>query len=135
MLAALQRRMAARQHALIVVAEGAGQHLFSGDPTARDASGNVKYNDIGPYLRDRHPGFFPAVGAFPVNIKYIDPSYLIRSVPANTWDQILANQMGRNAVHAAMAGRTDALIGYWNTELVHVPIDTATATQETPGSP
>ncbi|MCY2989772.1 MAG: ATP-dependent 6-phosphofructokinase [Planctomycetota bacterium] len=129
LLAALQRRLAARQHALIVVAEGAGQHLFAADPTARDASGNVTYNDIGPYLRDRIQAFFHEIGV-PVNIKYIDPSYLIRSVPANTWDRILANQMGRNAVHAAMAGRTDVLIGYWNTELIHVPIGTATATKK-----
>ena len=118
--------MAARHHALIVVAEGAGQHLLAdaGDP--RDASGNVLLQDIGTVPPRPDPGPFPELGV-PVNIKYIDPSYLIRSVPANAWDRILANQMGRNAVHAAMAGRTDVLIGYWNNELTHVPISTAVA--------
>lgn len=125
-LAALHRRMADRAHALVVVAEGAGQHLLKQTETARDASGNIKLQDIGLFLKDRIKSYF-AERDFEVSIKYIDPSYVIRNVPANAWDRILANQMARNAVHAAMAGKTDMLIGLWNDELTHVPLTTATS--------
>jgi 6-phosphofructokinase 1 len=114
-----------RGHALIVVAEGAGQHLLQESDVQRDASGNRKLADIGIFLRDRIRQYFHDI-AFPVSIKYIDPSYAIRSVPANTWDRVLANQMGRYAVHAAMAGRTDTLIGVRHDELIHVPLNTVT---------
>ena len=128
-LEALRQRMEARGHALIVVAEGAGQHLFRQQEAARDASGNVKHQDIGIFLRDRIKTYFTERD-IQVSIKYIDPSYVIRSVPANAWDRILTNQMARNAVHAAMAGRTDTLIGFWNNELIHVPLRTATAAKK-----
>ncbi len=129
LLQRLARRMEDRGHALIVVAEGAGQHVFDARETAADASGNVLHRDIGVYLRDRIKAFF-AEQDFPVSIKYIDPSYVIRSVPANTWDRVLASQMGRNAVHAAMAGKTDALIAWWNSEVIQVPIRTAAANKK-----
>ena len=125
----LKQRLAAREHALLVVAEGAGQHLLADAGTARDASGNLQPKDIGVFLRDRIKAYFEQQ-RIPVNVKYIDPSYLIRSVPANAWDRILANQMGRYAVHAAMAGRTDTLVGLWNSEFIHVPIRTAAATKK-----
>jgi 6-phosphofructokinase 1 len=122
----LERRILTRGHALIVVAEGAGQHLLAGGDVEKDASGNVRYEDIGIFLRDRIKRHF-AERKLELNMKYIDPSYAIRSVPANAWDRILSDRMARAAVHAAMAGKTDALIGYWNQELVHVPISTAVA--------
>lgn len=121
LLETLHRRLRARQHALIVVAEGAGQHLFDSRGEARDASGNLQLQDIGLLLRDRIRTHFAAC-ELPVSIKYIDPSYALRSVPANTWDRILAHQMGRYAAHAAMAGRTDMLIGLRHNELLHVPL-------------
>ncbi len=120
-LEALHRRMLARQHALVVVAEGAGQHRFDTRHANRDASGNLRLQDIGLLLRERIRAYFADCG-LPVQIKYIDPSYALRSVPANTWDRILANQMGRYAAHAAMAGRTDVLIGLRHNELIHVPL-------------
>lgn len=126
LLEALRRRMLARGHALIVVAEGAGQHLFPADQVRRDASGNIRLEDIGVFLCDRIKASFAGSG-MPINVKYIDPSYIIRSVPANAVDCILANQMGRHAVHAAMAGRTDTLIGLRHNELIHVPLSTVTA--------
>jgi 6-phosphofructokinase 1 len=119
----LERRMLTRGHALIVVAEGAGQHLFAGEDVECDASGNVRYEDIGIFLRDRIKRHF-ADRKLELNMKYIDPSYAIRSVPANAWDRILTDRMARSAVHAAMAGKTDAMVGYWNQEIVHVPIGT-----------
>jgi 6-phosphofructokinase 1 len=126
LLEALHQRMQRRGHALIVVAEGAGQHLAA-DPdlhARRDASGNLRFDDIGVLLRDRIQDHFAQLGV-QVSVKYIDPSYVIRSVPANTWDRILANQMGRSAAHAAMAGRTDTLIGLLHNELIHVPLPIA----------
>jgi 6-phosphofructokinase 1 len=60
-------------------------------------------------------------------VKYIDPSYAIRSVPANAWDRILSDRMARMACHAAMAGKTNVLIGYHHNSFVHVPIRTAVA--------
>lgn len=118
-LAALQRRLEERHHALIAVAEGAGQDLVPDD--GRDASGNRKLGDIGPFLRKKIQEFAHVQG-FPVEIKYLDPSYYVRSVPADSDDLLLCDQMARHAVHAAMAGRTGCIVGYWNDAFFHVPI-------------
>ena len=120
----LERRVLTRGHALIVVAEGAGQHLFAHESLERDPSGNLRYRDIGVFLRDRIGAHFKTRG-LDLNLKYIDPSYSIRSIPANAWDRILSDRMARAAVHAGMAGKTDAMIGYWSQEIVHVPISIA----------
>lgn len=113
---------------MIVVAEGAGQHLFEAGRGEHDASGNVRFRDIGAFLRLKIEEHFNQ-RQIPMNLKYIDPSYVIRSVPANAWDRILTDRMARGAVHAAMAGKTDAMMGYWNQEIVHVPI-AASVSQE-----
>jgi 6-phosphofructokinase 1 len=123
-LRALELRMASRGHALVVVAEGAGQHLFAREKVERDASGNVRYQDIGVFLRQRIERYFDERG-IEINLKYIDPSYTSRSVPANAWDRTLTDRMSRNAVHAAMAGKTDVMMGWWNQAIIHVPISTA----------
>ncbi|AMV36805.1 ATP-dependent 6-phosphofructokinase [Planctomyces sp. SH-PL62] len=125
-LAALERRILSKNHALIVVAEGAGQDLLQADLEARDASGNVRLQDVGLFLRDKILAHFRS-RSIDVNLKYLDPSYFIRSVPANPSDRILSDQMARMAVHAAMAGKTDLLMGYIHNEIVHVPIATAVA--------
>ena len=109
---------------MIVVAEGAGQELM---PTSggRDASGNVKLGDIGIFLRDAIRKHFAQSG-MEINLKYIDPSYIIRSQPANAHDSALCLLFGHNAVHAGMAGRTNMVVGFWNHEFTHVPIGLAT---------
>ena len=99
---------------------------YSAADNTRDASGNVRYEDIGIFLRDRIRDHF-AEREIESNLKYLDPSYLIRSVPANAWDRILSDRMARSAVHAAMAGRTDVMIGFWHNTMIHVPIGTAVA--------
>jgi 6-phosphofructokinase 1 len=124
LLAVLQKRMDARGHAVIVVAEGAGQHLFKDAPEERDASGNVRHHDIGPFLKEQIAAHFKGLGR-PVDIKYIDPSYIIRSVRANCDDSILCDQLARRAAHAAMSGRTDVLSGLIKGNLIHVPIPMA----------
>jgi 6-phosphofructokinase 1 len=125
-LAALERRILRREHAVVVVAEGAGQHLFERRDARRDASGNVLHEDIGPFLCDRIRDYF-AGREISISLKYLDPSYLIRSIPANAWDCFLSEQMARQAVHAAMAGKTDVMIGMCHLALIHVPISTSVA--------
>ncbi len=120
LLAALRERLAQRGHAVIVVAEGAGQELLAGTGE-RDASGNIRYGDIGIFLRDSIKQHFKEIG-MEINLKYIDPSYMIRSLPANPHDSAFCLVMGHSAVHAGMAGRTGMIVGYWNHQFTHVPI-------------
>lgn len=119
LLKALEDRLARRGHAVMVVAEGAGQDLVeqSGE---RDASGNIRLGDIGVFLRDRIREHFQRLGR-PVELKYIDPSYIIRSLPANAHDSAFCLALGQNAVHAGMAGRTDMTVGLWNHQFTHLP--------------
>jgi 6-phosphofructokinase 1 len=129
-LHSLERRLAERAHAVIVVAEGAGQELCGETPSGygapqTDASGNVRLKDIGIVLRDRITRHFRERGV-ELTLKYIDPSYQIRSVPASPGDSVFCWNMARNAVHAAMAGNTEMLIGQWHGRFVHVPIPLAT---------
>ncbi|MCL6545031.1 MAG: ATP-dependent 6-phosphofructokinase [Bryobacteraceae bacterium] len=120
----LTQRMRARGHALIVVAEGAGQEHIPGESPGTDDSGNPRLKDIGAFLKDRIAGHFRRLG-IPVTLRYFDPSYIIRSVPAGTEDSLLCDRLARNAVHAAMAGKTDVLIGLWYNTFIHVPIPLA----------
>ncbi len=117
----LERRLKAKQHAVIVVAEGAGQHLFEQTSEVRDASGNIKHQDIGVFLKDRIADYFRGLGT-EVTIKYIDPSYIIRSAPANASDSIFCNRLAYQAVHGAMAGKTRFVVGLLNNQLVYLPI-------------
>ena len=103
-------------------AEGAGQDLLAANAGERDASGNLKLQDIGPFLRERIEHYFKAEG-IPVTLRYFDPSYLIRSVPADAEDSILCDFFARNAVHAAMAGKTGLVIGLLHDTFIHVPIE------------
>ncbi|MFZ1388478.1 MAG: ATP-dependent 6-phosphofructokinase [Thiolinea sp.] len=119
LLALLEQRLAARHHAVIVVAEGAGQDLVHG--VGCDASGNAKLGDIGLYLKQRITEHFSKL-PIPFGLKYIEPSYLIRSAPPTASDQLYCDQLARAAVHAAMAGKGGMLIGDWNGRLTHVPI-------------
>jgi 6-phosphofructokinase 1 len=121
-LETLKKRILNRKHALIAVAEGAGQDLLNGADSKRDASGNILLNDIGIYLREQIENYFKAE-QIPVVMRYIDPSYIIRSSPANAEDSILCDLFARNAVHAAMAGKTGLVIGYLHDKFIHVPIE------------
>ncbi|MEJ2588398.1 MAG: 6-phosphofructokinase [Deltaproteobacteria bacterium] len=119
----LEKRLESRGHAVIVVAEGAGQDL-AGNTGEVDPSGNVRFQDIGIFLRDRINEYFKKVGR-PITLKYIDPSYTIRSMPANPHDSVFCLMLGHHAVHAGMTGRTNMLVGHWNGEYTHVPIPLA----------
>jgi len=120
LLEVLRARLARRHHAVILVAEGAGQEFFH-SAERRDASGNVRLNDIGVFLKEEINGYFRKIG-MEANLKYIDPSYIVRSTPANASDSIYCTLLAFNAVHAAMAGKTDMVVGKWNNVFTHVPI-------------
>jgi 6-phosphofructokinase 1 len=144
----LRRRVAERGHATLVVAEGAGQELLghasgtghtSGTGRATgtgraagtgpgaagtDASGNTKLVDVGPYLRDRIVDHLGSAGLAP-SVRYIDPSYAIRSVPANAYDKAYCLRLAHNAVHAAMSGRTAMVVGRLRRRFVHIPMSLA----------
>jgi len=120
----LIHRLERRHHALIVVAEGAGQHFFQGEAIEKDQSGNIKNKDIGLYLKEKISEELKSKN-FPFSLKYIDPSYIIRSTPANANDGMFCGLLSQNAVHAAMAGKTDFVVGHWNNLFTLLPITVA----------
>ncbi len=125
----LEDRLEKRRHAVIVVAEGAGQDLIPDTEIEKDESGNIKHKDIGAFLSDAIKDYLNNK-KIPFSLKYIDPSYYIRSVPANANDSIFCDQLARNAVHAGMAGKTDMVIGLWHGLFTHVPLTLATSSRK-----
>ena len=123
-LAKLRHRVRRQGHAVVVVAEGAGQDLFEYDG-AVDASGNARLADIGALLRQRIIDNYAATGE-ELSLRYVDPGYAIRSVPANGWDAVYCLRLAQAAAHAAMAGRTAMVVGRWHGRFVHIPIPVAT---------
>jgi len=145
-LKALEQRLISSGHAAIVVAEGAGQDLMKGNSQNRDASvenlfstltsnknrdasGNTLHEDIGIFLRDAIRAYFRKTG-MEINLKYIDPGYSIRSMPANAYDAAFCSLLGHNAVHAGISGRTDMIVGGWRGETVHIPIALAVSARK-----
>ena len=126
-LGLLRERVRQRGHAVVVVAEGAGQDLFEYDG-AVDASGNARLADIGGLLRQRITADFAAAGE-ELSLRYVDPGYAIRSVPANGWDAVYCLRLAQAAVHAGMAGRTAMVVGRWHGRFVHIPIPVATGSR------
>ena len=119
----LHQRLLKRGHAVVLVAEGAGQEYFTGEKQL-DASGNVKHSDIGFFMRDSIIDYFKKIN-FHINPKYIDPSYIIRSMPASADDAVFCIMLAQNAVHAAMAGKSGILVGRWNNYFTFIPIKLA----------
>jgi 6-phosphofructokinase 1 len=117
----LEERMREHDYAVIVVAEGAGQEHFS-EVRDLDASGNKRLADIGGLLRDRIQAHFKSIN-YPISLRYIDPSYAIRSVEANSYDSVYCLQLAQSAVHAAMAGKTGVVVGQFRRRFVHIPVE------------
>ncbi|MBM4315770.1 MAG: ATP-dependent 6-phosphofructokinase, partial [Deltaproteobacteria bacterium] len=113
-----------RHHCVILVAEGAGQEHIrkEGQPQETDPSGNPRLLDVGLFLKAAIETYFQARG-IDINLKYIDPSYTIRSVPANASDSMYCGALGQYAVHAGMAGKTGMLVGLMKDEYVHIPLN------------
>lgn len=126
-LDALEQRLDRRDHAVVVVAEGAGQEFC--DAQGTDKSGNKRLGDIGPVLRQRIETHFRGLDQ-PANVKYIDPSYIIRSVPATPADSVYCFRLAAYAVHAAMSGRTEMIVSRWHGRFIHVPIPLAVSERQ-----
>lgn len=126
LLAILEKRIRSRGHAVILVAEGAGQDLLrkADDPIETDPSGNIRLHDVGIFLKNEIENYFQTIN-LEINLKYIEPSYLIRSVTANASDSIYCSSLGQYAVHAAMAGKTGLLVALMRDEYVHLPLKAA----------
>jgi len=120
-LTKLERRLKIKKHAVIVVAEGAGQKFFEDSYQEKDESGNIRLKDIGLFIKEVIMNYFKARD-IDIALKYIDPSYMIRSLPANANDHVFCSFLGRDAVHAGMSGKTKVLIGRWNNQFVHLPM-------------
>jgi 6-phosphofructokinase 1 len=125
-LKALEKRINHRGHAVILVAEGAGQDILQNEATKRetDASGNIRLQDIGLFLKKEIEKYFQSI-KMEINLKYIEPSYMIRSIPANASDSIYCSSLGLYSVHAAMAGKTGLLVALRGDEYVHLPLSVA----------
>ncbi|MEM7657284.1 MAG: ATP-dependent 6-phosphofructokinase [Bacteroidota bacterium] len=117
----VRKRLEEKHHCVIVVAEGAGQHLFDGMEERKDASGNILHDDIGVHLSNALKQYFKREN-FDGTVKYIDPSYIIRSAPATPSDSIFCNKLGMHGVHGAMAGKTGFVVGRRNNKFVYLPI-------------
>ena len=124
-LPALEKRLSQKHHAVIVVAEGAGQQLFNEAEAVLDKSGNKLHNDIGVFLKEAIVKYFKERN-IECGVKYFDPSYNIRSTPANGMDSIFCLHLAQHAVHGAMAGMTDIVVGNWQGYFTYVPIALAT---------
>ena len=127
LFALTEQRLRQRDHAVIIVAEGAGQEFVEDKTGRKDESGNIVLGDIGIFLKGSLKKYFKEHTDLYVNIKYIDPSYMVRSVAANAHDAIYCIQLAQNAVHAGMAGKTGMIIGQWNGQFTNVPIALATS--------
>jgi 6-phosphofructokinase 1 len=124
----LRKRIIERGHAVVIVAEGAGQDLVESSGT--DASGNKRLGDIGVFLKKKIEAHFHE-SKTEVTLKYIDPSYMIRSVPASPQDRTYCMRLGQAAVHAGMAGKTGLIVARWHNSFVHVPVGVVTSARRT----
>lgn len=122
LLEALRYRLSKQGSAVIVVAEGAGQDLMADEDRGVDESGNIRYGDIGLFLKEKINEFFKE-RKIRTTLKYIDPSYIVRSVPANAQDNVYCSRLAQAAVHAAVSGKTGMLVGRWHGSFVHLPLD------------
>lgn len=123
LLTTLERRIRRSGHAVVLVAEGAGQDLMRkiDDPVETDPSGNLRLHDVGIFLKNEIENYFRKIN-LEINLKYIEPSYMIRSVPADASDGIYCSSLGQYAVHAGMAGKTGLLVALMKDEYVHLPL-------------
>jgi 6-phosphofructokinase 1 len=123
----IRKRVKEKKYAVVLVAEGAGEDLLEATAEKEAGSGNKKLPPIAEFVRDKILGYFKEHGE-EIRMKYIDPSYLVRSVPANAADSLYCTQLAQNAVHGAMAGFTGFSVGLVNNKVVYIPIPQLVAT-------
>ncbi len=131
LLESLRKRLNKRGHAVIVVAEGAGQDIYrketplNGEKVGTDPSGNPVLEDICSLLQARIKDYFQKQGT-EITLKFIDPSYIIRSIPANANDRVYCGFLGQNAVHAAMSGKTNMVVSNLQDHYIYLPLELVT---------
>ncbi|KAK4415615.1 ATP-dependent 6-phosphofructokinase [Sesamum alatum] len=128
----VEKRLKENGHMVIVMAEGAGQELLS--DTARpvnqeDASGNKLLEDIGIWIVQKIKDYFSNKRNMHVNLKYIDPTYMIRAIPSNASDNVYCTLLAQSAVHGAMAGYTGFTVGPVNGRHAYIPFHRITEKQ------
>ncbi|CAD7929591.1 unnamed protein product [Amoebophrya sp. A25] len=116
----LARVLHTRGHAVVVVAEGAGEELM-GSAAETDKSGNKKLPAIGEFMTNAIKNYFKKLEE-EVTVKYIDPSYMIRSVGPNSLDAYDCMVLSSGAVHGTMAGLTGFTVGMVNNHSCTIPI-------------
>ena len=117
-IAHVRRVLTKKEHCVVVVAEGAGQDIL-GALGETDASGNPVLQNFAKFLREE---FKSRLGDLDPDIKYIDPTYMVRARQTNASDAIYCSILGQNAVHAAFAGLTGVTVGLCNGHYVYLPV-------------
>ena len=116
----IESKLESQGRCIIVVAEGAGQHLMA-ETAEKDPSGNPVFGDIGLFLKSKINEYFRS-RKIETNLKYIDPTYMIRSVPANAADSFMCSRLAEGVVHGCMAGFTNFTVGMIDHHAVMLPI-------------
>ena len=127
LLAHIERTVEQKGYCVVVVAEGALQDKCPQRPE-KDASGNPILEDVGRYLRNEIKEYFDQGTKKKIDLKYIDPTYMIRATETNTSDKIYCYVLAQGAVHAAFAGFTGITVGMVNTHTAYFPIDLIVST-------
>ncbi|KAK9014127.1 hypothetical protein V6N11_005296 [Hibiscus sabdariffa] len=128
----IEKRLKEYGHMVIVVAEGAGQELLSENTRTldkMDASGNKQLQDVGLWLSQKIKDHFSKKQKMTINLKYIDPTYMIRAVPSNASDNVYCTLLAHSAIHGAMAGYTGFTVGPVNGTHGYIPFQRITERQ------
>ncbi|KAF8407119.1 hypothetical protein HHK36_006244 [Tetracentron sinense] len=125
------KRLKENGHVVIVMAEGAGQDLLSESMRSmdqHDASGNKQLQDVGLWMSEKIKDHFTRLKMV-INLKYIDPTYMIRAIKSNASDNVYCTLLAQSTVHGAMAGYTGFIAGPVNGRHAYIPFHRVTETQ------
>ncbi|PKU82142.1 6-phosphofructokinase 3 [Dendrobium catenatum] len=129
----VDKRLKENGHMVLVVAEGAGQENIAESMRSmdlEDASGNKLLLDVGLWLSQKIKDHFSSKKKkTTINLKYIDPTYMIRAVPSNASDNVYCTLLAHSAIHGAMAGYTGFTVGPVNGRHAYIPFYRVTETQ------
>ncbi|CAA7397323.1 unnamed protein product [Spirodela intermedia] len=129
----IERRIKENGHMVLVVAEGAGQDLVSESMRStdvKDPSGNKLLHDVGLWLSHKIKEHFAKKPNIFINLKYIDPTYMVRAVPGNASDNVYCTLLAHSAIHGAMAGYTGFTVGPVNGRHAYIPFYRVTEGQK-----
>ncbi|XP_068303320.1 ATP-dependent 6-phosphofructokinase 6-like [Pyrus communis] len=125
----IERILKENGHMVIVIAEGAGQELLPESMNQRDASGNKLLQNVGLWLSQNIRDHFSKRRKMTINLKYIDPTYMICAIPSNASDNVYCTLLAHSAIHGAMAGYTGFAVGPVNGRHAYIPFHRVTERQ------